>query len=137
MRLFFFFTRFFVQLFSEVQVSDLDPEMLAFISEHFGADGFLSSPDPTAISSDRRFDVVFCFSLFTHLPASVWTDWLRVLSGLVNEGGLLVFSTRSPALATSLAGASHSDDAVPFAFVDGNGDEAFGPGDTLLASSTQ
>jgi SAM-dependent methyltransferase len=113
------FTRFFVHMFSEVQVSDRDPEMLAFIGEHFGADGFLSSPDPDAIPSDRRFDVVFCFSLFTQRPASVWTDWLRVLSGLVEKGGLLIFSTRSPALATSLAGASRSDDAVPFAFVDG------------------
>ena len=67
----------------------------------------------------RSFDVVFCFSLFTHLPASVWTDWLHALAGLVDEGGLLVFSTRSRSLASQLAGEDHSGDEAPFAFVEG------------------
>jgi len=114
------FTRFFVHLFREVQVSDLEPEMLAFASERFGVDGFLSSPDPAALPTGRRFDVVFCFSLFTHLPDSVWTDWLRALAGLVNEGGLLLFSTRNPAIAMNLTGARRSDGQVPFAFVEGS-----------------
>ena len=113
------FTRFFVHLFREVQVSDLEPEMLAYASRRFGVDGFLSSTDPAALSNTRRFDVVFCFSLFTHLPASVWIDWLGALAGLVNEGGLLVFSTRSPALATSLAVASRSGGRAPVAYMEG------------------
>jgi SAM-dependent methyltransferase len=113
------FTRFFVHLFQEVQVSDLEPGMLSFASEHYGVDGFLSSPDPAALPTGRRFDVVFCFSLFTHLPASVWSDWLRALAGLVNRGGLFIFSTRSPALATSLASAGEADEQTPFASVEG------------------
>jgi SAM-dependent methyltransferase len=113
------FTRFFVHLFREVQVSDLEPEMLAFSNEHFGVDGFLSSPDPAALPTEHRFDVVFCFSLFTHLPAAVWSDWLRAIAGLVNEGGLLIFSTRSPALATKLAGGGESDDRMPFGSLEG------------------
>jgi len=89
------FTRFFVELFAEVVASDLDPEMLAFAREEFAVDGFLSSPDPQDLSPEPRFDLVFCFSLFTHLPESTWEPWLRRLSAFVRPGGWLVFSTRS------------------------------------------
>jgi SAM-dependent methyltransferase len=96
------FTRFFVHLFREVAVSDLDPEMLAFAERCFGVPGYLSDTDPRRLRIDRRFDVVFCFSLFTHLPKDSWIGWLRRLAELVEPGGLLLFSTRSPALARAL-----------------------------------
>jgi SAM-dependent methyltransferase len=96
------FTRYFVQLFREVVVSDLEPQMLDFAERCFGTPGFLSTTDPEQLAIDRRFDAVFCFSLFTHLPEAPWRAWLRRLADLVEPGGHLLFSTRSPGLARSL-----------------------------------
>lgn len=96
------FTRFFVPLFRRVAMADLDPDMVEFCRCELGAEAFLSSTDPAAIDPRPDFDVVFAFSLFTHLPASLWRRWLRVLWDFLRPGGLLVFSTRSPALARSM-----------------------------------
>jgi len=100
--------RFFVHIFKEVVVSDLEQEMLDFNREHFGVEGFLSAVDPEEISSlaGRRFGVVFCFSLMTHLPPGLWSRWLRTLFEQVEDNGYLIFSTRSAELAELIGGGS-------------------------------
>ncbi len=96
------FTRFFVHSFASVTTSDLDPEMMRFCGREFGTAGFASSTDPAVIAPTAAYDVVFCFSLFTHLPERLWRKWLAVLWGFVRPGGILVFSTRSPALGKAM-----------------------------------
>jgi SAM-dependent methyltransferase len=92
------FTRFFVPLFRRVAMADLDPGMIEFCRRELGAKAFLSSTDPAAIEARPDYDVVFVFSLFTHLPESSWKRWLQLLWNFVAPGGFFVFSTRSPAL---------------------------------------
>lgn len=101
-------TRSFVHIFKEVVVSDLEQEMLDFNHEHFGAEGFLSTVDPEEISglAGRRFGVVFCFSLMTHLPLGLWSRWLRTLFEQVEDNGYLIFSTRSMELVELMEGGS-------------------------------
>jgi 2-polyprenyl-3-methyl-5-hydroxy-6-metoxy-1,4-benzoquinol methylase len=96
------FSRFFIHVFENVTTSDLDPEMLRFCHREFGTSGLLSSMDPASVVPTPRYDVVFCFSMFTHLPERLWRKWLDVLWGFVRPGGLLVFSTRSPVLGKSM-----------------------------------
>ena len=88
------FTRYFALLFRSVSVADTEPEMLSF-NRRFGADGFLSSPRDVGATERHpgRYDVVFCFSLFTHLTEVVWSEWFRALFGLVAPRGHLVVST--------------------------------------------
>ncbi len=90
------FARFFRSLFEHVTVADLEPEMIEFCSRRLGVSAFLSSSDPASIRLSPH-DVVFSFSLFTHLPEPIWTTWLHALWNAVRPGGLLVFSTRSTA----------------------------------------
>ncbi len=90
------FTRYFVRLFKQVTVADLEPEMLDFCKNEFGADGFLSSAKNTLAIEEhsRRYDVVFCFSLFTHLRQDFWKDWFEKLYSLVAPNGYFIISTQ-------------------------------------------
>lgn len=68
------FTRYFVKLFREVTVSDVEQGMLGFCRNEFDVQSFRSlAKDPSVIERrSEKYDVVFCFSLFTHLNDRVW-----------------------------------------------------------------
>src|ERR1700732_4371199 len=66
-------SRWLVPAFGTVTVADLDQEMVDFQQREFGVQGFLSSRDPTILSShEQSYDIIFVFSLFTHLPDATW-----------------------------------------------------------------
>jgi hypothetical protein len=58
--------------------------------------GIVSTIRPEDFVCAERFDAILVTSLFTHLPEERFVAWLRVLMGLLNPGGLLVFSVHSP-----------------------------------------
>ncbi len=89
------FTRHLVKALgpARVVVSDVVPSAVAFSRETFGVDGFLSTSVPEDVQWPDRYDLVFVLSLFSHLPRSTWSRWLKVLYEAVAPGGLLVFST--------------------------------------------
>jgi SAM-dependent methyltransferase len=89
-------TRWLAPAFKSVTVTDLDPQMLEFQRRCHGVDGFVPSTDPAKLAAHTRtYDVVFVFSLFTHLPQTTWSKWLNAISRLVRPGGTLVFSVHS------------------------------------------
>ena len=67
---------------------------------------------PTDLPSDQ-FDLVFSYSVFTHLREDVHFAWLAELGRLVKPGGLLIFSVRPRqfisycATLTAVSGRSH------------------------------
>ncbi|WP_440113837.1 class I SAM-dependent methyltransferase [Acidovorax sp. BL-A-41-H1] len=89
------FTRHLVKALgpARVEVSDVVPSAISFSRETFGVNGFLSASMPEAVQWPGRYDLVFVLSLFSHLPRSTWSRWLKVLYESVAPGGLLVFST--------------------------------------------
>lgn len=88
-------TRHLVGSFQEVVVSDLDPDMLGFVKEIAGADGFLSDVDLARVRwPERKFNVVFSYSLFTHLHPDIWRGWFDAVFERVAPGGLMIFTTR-------------------------------------------
>jgi SAM-dependent methyltransferase len=89
------FTRHLVKALGaeRVVVSDVVPSAVDFSQRTFGVDGFLSASTPEAVQWPARYDLVFVLSLFSHLPRSTWSRWLKVLYESVAPGGLLVFST--------------------------------------------
>jgi len=88
-------TRHLVGSFKSLTVSDLDPDMLDFVRHIAGADGFLSNVDLTEVTWPvRKFDVVFSYSLFTHLHPDIWRDWFGALFECVAPAGLMIFTTR-------------------------------------------
>ncbi|MFN4120435.1 class I SAM-dependent methyltransferase [Acidovorax sp.] len=89
------FTRHLVKALapSRVVVSDVVPSAVEFSRRTFGVEGFLSASTPEAVQWPARYELVFVLSLFSHLPRSTWSRWLKVLYDAVAPGGLLVFST--------------------------------------------
>lgn len=88
-------TRHLVHMFKSVTVMDIDPKMLEFAKSEFSLDGCLSAPSLEAARwPDRAFDVVFSFSVFTHLHPSIWAAWFERLLQCVEVGGHMVITTR-------------------------------------------
>lgn len=61
--------------------------------------GGLGPPLPEDLA---ELDLIYAFSVFTHLPEAVQTAWLGELSSRLTDGGLLVLSTRGDAFADQL-----------------------------------
>lgn len=72
--------------------SDIHPAAVGFLRQ-IGIEGHQSSPSPQTFSVDRRFDVIFALSFFTHMPKATWTAWLQALLRHLEPGGCLVFTT--------------------------------------------
>src|SRR5690349_20106593 len=66
-----------------VTVSDILEGGMAFQAEQFGVKTILSKTDPAQLDIDEKYDLIFVASLFTHLPATTFTSWLRKLAGLL------------------------------------------------------
>jgi SAM-dependent methyltransferase len=89
------FTRHLVKALGaeRVTVSDVVPDAVAFAQRTFGVQGFRSASVPEELQCPRQYSLVFVLSLFSHLPRSTWSRWLKVLFDAVEPGGLLVFTT--------------------------------------------
>jgi SAM-dependent methyltransferase len=57
----------------------------------------LTDPRPPAPLRDASFDVIYLYSVFSHLAESIHLDWLREFHRLLRPGGLLVATTRKRA----------------------------------------
>ncbi len=88
-------TRHFVFMLPPARItsSDIDPGAVAFVCDRFGVDGFVSTTAPTELRHDRRYQLIVVVSLFSHLPLDSWGAWLAQLHALLEDGGLLLFST--------------------------------------------
>lgn len=77
----------------EIIPCDIHDEAVKFMSDNLGVSAILSSTQPQNLNLERRFDVVFALSFFTHMPASTWTAWFEKLFSLVDDGGIFIFTT--------------------------------------------
>ena len=76
--------------------SDVDRGGVDFCARTFGATGVYSSTDPSELSFDQRFDLIWVGSVFTHLDMPRWDGFLRALGGALTQSGVLVFTTHGP-----------------------------------------
>jgi hypothetical protein len=76
-----------------IRVSEIHLDAVSFQHERFGVEAILSTSEPDAFTSDRRFPVVVASSFFSHLPADPFRAWMAALLRCVDRDGLLVFST--------------------------------------------
>lgn len=89
------FTRYLVQEIDprQVWVSDLYQDALYFQREQFRVNAFSSSVEPEAFSAPRKFDFIFVSSLFSHLPRETFGRWFETLYSLLEDHGVLAFTT--------------------------------------------
>jgi 2-polyprenyl-3-methyl-5-hydroxy-6-metoxy-1,4-benzoquinol methylase len=103
-------TRWLAPAFGSVTAADLEQEMIDFQRREYGVNGFVSGDSPQSLETHvKNYDVVFIFSLFTHLPDHTWRAWLRSLAALVRPGGYLIFSAHSYELFAQLNPAKFGD----------------------------
>jgi SAM-dependent methyltransferase len=93
-------TRFLVheQLADEITVSDILEGGMEFQAQQFGVRTILSKTDPAHFAAPERYDLIFVASLFTHLPPSTFTPWLRRLAELLTDDGLLIFTVHDESI---------------------------------------
>jgi SAM-dependent methyltransferase len=81
-----------------IWASDVLAPAVRFQIERLGVNGFPSATDPAELRCDRRFDVVYVGSLFTHLPDGRFAAWFERLAGLLEPGGLMAFTVHDEEL---------------------------------------
>jgi SAM-dependent methyltransferase len=54
----------------------------------------VSSPLPPTAFADNTFDLIYSFSVFSHLPEDLHESWLAEFKRILKPGGLLVATTR-------------------------------------------
>jgi len=77
----------------KVTVADVDKSAVDFCKKTFGVKGFYSVMDPEKLYHNDKYDIIYVVSLFTHLALPLWEAWFKRLYDLLNDNGVLIFST--------------------------------------------
>jgi SAM-dependent methyltransferase len=78
---------------AETVACDIDRDGVDFCVSNFDATPVYSHDDPQCIDVDGTFDLIWCGSLLTHLPAVRWTQFLAFFRDRLHAHGILVFTT--------------------------------------------
>lgn len=134
--------RFLLKAFPEAELTacDLNQDGIDFCARNFGAVPVMSRREVAEIPLHGEFDVIWCGSLLTHLPAGQWTEFLGLFHRLLGHRGILVFTTHGrhyePELAAGINPHGIDDARIPdllrgyreagFAYVDYPGQSGYG-----------
>ncbi len=86
--------RFLDKAFPEARLTacDLNQDGVEYCARAFGAVPVLSRREVDAIPLHGTFDLIWCGSLLTHLPAEKWAAFLSLFHRLLGHRGILVFT---------------------------------------------
>ena len=87
--------RFLVHRFPNARITacDSDSGSVGFCARTFGAKPAFSSPNINEVSLGKKFDLIWCGSLVTHLNESGIDSLLKLFHRHLAVGGILVFTT--------------------------------------------
>lgn len=93
-------SRFLAEHFGpeRVCVGEIQSDALDFQARSFGFSTLQSCANPADLAVDRRHDVVFIASLFSHLPERTFGPWLAKVWEFVAPNGVLIFSVHDEAV---------------------------------------
>ncbi len=96
--------RFLAQRFPEAEITacELERGPVEFCVRTFGARPAYSSLNLDEVSFDRKFDLIWCGSLVTHLNAAGIAALLRLFQRHLETGGLMIFTTHGDFVARRL-----------------------------------
>lgn len=110
-------SRVFMRDVRKAQISGLevDPDFVTLTRALFASDNFVLCPPfpPTDLPSGN-FDLVFAYSVFSHLSKAACHEWMREFERILKPGGLVVLTTRDESFFDFLAWAAsqpHSSDS--------------------------
>jgi SAM-dependent methyltransferase len=84
---------------AEITACDLDRDAVNFCSDQFGVNKIFSHINPDKIQTTKKFDLIWCGSLFTHINSGRWEEFLTFFEKLLKPDGILLFTTHGPYVA--------------------------------------
>jgi SAM-dependent methyltransferase len=72
---------------------DTNRDAVDFCARVMRATPVYSDPDPGKIAIEDRFDLIYCGSLLTHVDERGWDGFLTLFERLLEDRGVLVFTT--------------------------------------------
>ena len=97
-------SRFLARRFSdaEITVCDIERKAVDFCVRTFDANGLYSHADVNNIVFKQQFELIWCGSLFTHLPAAITIDFLKLFYRCLSLRGVLIFTTHGQSVVDGL-----------------------------------
>lgn len=89
--------------YAELTACDLEPEAVEFCARHWGARPVLSNRDPSRVAFDRKFDLIWCGSVLTHLDPKSWLATFDALVDATAECGVIILTLQGRFFASALA----------------------------------
>ena len=91
-------TRYLFDIVPEARVfgCDVQSDLVAECSRRYPNGGFITNdPTPPLDFDDAQFDLIYSYSVFTHLSESNHAAWLEELAGKLRPGGVMLHTTKS------------------------------------------
>ena len=75
---------------------DIVPEMINTCVSTVGYGNYsqLNQPNPPTIFSNDSFDIIYAYSVFSHLSEPIHLEWLEEFFRILKPGGMLIVTTR-------------------------------------------
>lgn len=74
---------------------DVDPDFVDLTRELFGSDKFETCPAfPPTGYPDGKFDLIYAYSVFSHLSEKACREWMAEFERILKPGGVVAFTTR-------------------------------------------
>ncbi len=89
--------------YAEITACELDQSCIDFCAKHWGALPVLSSTDVSEINFDRKFDLIWCGSVLTHLDQEAWEKTFDFLVESTAECGVIILTLQGRYFASALA----------------------------------
>jgi SAM-dependent methyltransferase len=85
-------TRHLAKFFPEAEIycSDLYQDRIRFCEDTFAAKGIASSEQLSDVTFDRKFDLIWCGSLLTHIREKLFINALHLFSSNLEVGGIAI-----------------------------------------------
>jgi SAM-dependent methyltransferase len=107
---------------------DIHAESVAWLNANLNPplQAFVNDEEPPLQRPDGSFDLIYAFSVFTHLTDS-WSAWLLELNRLLTPGGILVASFLGAGVSQAVAGEPWVEERVGMNVVADRGWDDGGP----------
>ena len=88
---------------AKLTACDILTDAVDFCAETFGATPLYGKERPGEIELLEQYDLIWCGSLLTHLPAEMWPEWFDFFESALTPGGLLAVTTGGRSIAQIVA----------------------------------
>lgn len=94
---------------------DVDPEFVELTRRLFGSENFNACPPfPPTAYPDASFDLIYAYSVFSHLSEEACRSWMVEFERLLKPGGMVAFTTRHESFFDYCAFAATQPDATGY-----------------------